>query len=283
MLLSGKKVKEFLLEELRGDYSSINAGLAVVEVGDDKPSNRYIAQIKKLACELGVCFHLIKLANTTTNDLCLLIEELNNRDDIHGIIIQLPIPKDIDYEKVRNTINPNKDVDGVCDINILRVLNNSQDALVPCTALSVMNILEFYQVPLKGRDVTIIGRSIHIGKPLFNLLQNRNCTVTMCHSKTKDLNKHTKDADIIISSAGKANLITRDMIREGATLIDVGFNVDDKGLICGDISRDIADCEGVNITPVPGGVGQTTVCALFQNLHKAYELCKKGKKYIKKD
>jgi len=271
MLFDGKLVREENLKELKKKFSKIKVGLAVIQVGDDFASNKYIAQKEKLANELGVNFQLIKLEKTTTKKLCSLIQELNEDKNVHGIIVQLPIPKELDYEVIRNTISPNKDIDGVNDVNVLRVFNNHPDALVPCTALGIMKILDYYQIPLEGMDVTIIGRSIHIGKALYSLLLNRNCTVTICHSKTKDLKKHTKNADMVITSVGKADFITQDMISKDAILVDVGFNYKD-GHICGDVSSDVKKYK--YLTPVPGGVGQMTVYSIYENLIKAYKLNK---------
>lgn len=271
MLFDGKLVREESLKELKKKFKKIKCGLAVIQVGDDFASNKYIAQKEKLANELGVNFKLIKLDKTTTEDLVKLIEDLNADKEITGIILQLPIPKDLDYELIRNKIDPNKDIDGVNDVNIVRLVNGSSDALVPCTALGIMKILDFYKIDLEGMDVTIIGRSIHIGKALYSLLLNRNCTVTICHSKTRDLVKHTKNSDMVITSVGKANFITQDMINDDVILVDVGFNYLD-GKICGDVSKDVSKYK--YLTPVPGGVGQMTVYSIYENLLKAYQLNK---------
>ena len=271
MLFDGKLVREHYLEKIKKEFKKIKCGLTVIQVGDDFASNKYIAQKEKLANELGVEFNLIKLETTTTKKLCNVIDKLNEDKNVHGIIVQLPIPKEIDYEVIRNRIDPNKDIDGVNDVNIVRLVNNDKDALVPCTALGIMKILDYYKIPLEGMDVTIIGRSIHIGKALYSLLLNRNCTVTICHSKTKDLKKHTKNADMVITSVGKANFITQDMINENVILVDVGFNFLD-GKICGDVSRDVTSYQ--YLTPVPGGVGQMTVYSIYENLLKAYKLNK---------
>ena len=275
MLFDGKLVREELLKELKKKYRKLDLGLAVIQVGDDFASTKYIAQKEKLANELGVDFKLIKLDKTNTKDLCSEIDKLNDDKNIHGIIVQLPIPKDIDYEVIRNRIHPNKDIDGVNDKNIVRLVTGSSDALVPCTALGIMKILDFYKIDLKGMDVTIIGRSIHIGKALYSLLLNRDCTVTICHSKTKDLVKHTKNSDMVITSVGKANFINQDMIRDDVILVDVGFNYLD-GKICGDVSKEVSKYK--YLTPVPGGVGQMTVYSIYDNLLKAYELGKKNAK-----
>ena len=274
MLLDGKEVRESLLTELSKKFKSIKCGLTVIQVGDDFASNKYINQKRKLAEELGVNFDLIKLEKTTTSKLCELIDELNAKEDCHGIILQLPIPKDLDYEVIRNRISPIKDIDGVNDVNIVKLMHGQRDALVPCTALGIMKILDYYKIPLEGLDVTIIGRSIHIGKALYSLLLNRNCTVTICHSKTKDLKKHTKNADMVITSVGKADFITPDMVNKDVILIDVGFNFKD-GHICGDVSSEVKDYK--YLTPVPGGVGQMTVYSIYENLLNAVKMSKDAK------
>lgn len=280
MILDGKLVKEKLLEELKEKINKIKTSLTVIQVGDDFASNKYIKQKEKLAKELNVDFNHIKLEESTTEELCNIINDLNNDKEVNGIIVQLPLPKNIDYDIVRNTIDPNKDIDGVTDKNIVRLVNNDKDALIPCTALGIMKILDFYKINLEGLDVTIIGRSIHIGKAMYSLLLNRNSTVTMCHSKTKDIKKHTKNSDMIITSVGKADFIHQDMINDNAILIDVGFNYKD-GKICGDVSDDVKNYK--YITPVPGGVGQMTVYSIYENLYKAYNLQHNNKKvYTKK-
>lgn len=280
MLLDGKKVKEDSLKELKGKFSEIKSSLVVLQIGDDFASNKYINQKKKLANELGVDFKHIKIDETNTEELCSIINDINEDKNTNGIILQLPIPKDIDYDIVRNTIDPKKDIDGITDTNIVKLYNNNKDALVPCTALGIMKILDYYDINLEGLDVTIIGRSIHIGKALYSLMLNRNATVTITHSKTKNLKKYTKNSDLIVTSVGKADFIHQDMINDNAILIDVGFNYKD-GKICGDVSEDVINYK--YLTPVPGGVGQMTVYSIFENLYKAYNLQnKKNKTIIKK-
>ena len=275
MLFDGKLVRSKLVEDLKGKFEGLDACVAVIQVGDDFASTKYINQKRKLAEELGVKFDYIGIEQTTTEDLCDVIDRLNEDKNVHGIIVQLPLPKDIDYEVIRNRISPNKDVDGAHDVNILRLLNNSKDALVPCTALGIMKMFDFYNIDLEGKDVTIIGRSIHIGKALYSLLLNRNCTVTLCHSKTKDVKKHTKKSDIVITSVGKADFLSKDMVKKGTILVDVGFNFKD-GKICGDICSDVDNYK--YITPVPGGVGPMTVYCIYENLYKSYHLLKEEEK-----
>lgn len=275
MLFDGKLVRSKLVEDLKGKFEGLDACVAVIQVGEDFASTKYINQKRKLAEELGVKFNYIGIEQTTTEELCDLIDRLNEDKNVHGIIVQLPLPKDIDYEVIRNRINPNKDVDGAHDVNILRLFNNSKDALVPCTALGIMKMFDFYNIDLEGKDVTIIGRSIHIGKALYSLLLNRNCTVTICHSKTKNIKKHTKKSDIVITSVGKADFLSKDMVKKDSILIDVGFNFKD-GKICGDICSDVNNYK--YITPVPGGVGPMTVYCIYENLYKSYHLLKEEEK-----
>ena len=283
MIFDGKLVRSKLVEELKGKFEELDASISVIQVGDDFASTKYINQKRKLAEELGVKFDFIQLDKSSTEDLCSVIDKLNEDENTHGIIVQLPLPKDIDYEIVRNRIDPNKDVDGAHDVNVLRVFNNSEDALVPCTALGIMKLFDYYNIDLEGKDVTVIGRSIHIGKALYSLLLNRNSTVTLCHSKTKDVKKHTKKSDIVITSVGKADFLSKDMVKKNSILVDVGFNFKD-GKICGDICSDVDNYK--YITPVPGGVGPMTVYCIYENLYKAYHLQKaeldKGYCLIKK-
>lgn len=278
--LDGKIVREDFLNRLKEKLEKENMGqLAVIQVGNDMASTRYIKQKEKLAKELGIPFVLWHLDETTgTKEICDTIEFLNEDDHVEGIILQLPLPKEneYDYEKIRNTIDPNKDVDGVNDVNILRLVNGNPKAMIPCTALGIMKILDFYGIDPKGKDITIIGRSIHIGKALYQLLLQKDATVTICHSKTKDIPKHTKDSDIVITSVGKADFLKQDMIRPDATVIDVGFNYKN-GKLCGDAEEGLT-CK--YLTPVPGGVGQMTVYAIFENLLKAHYLLQE--KEIKK-
>ena len=275
MIFDGKLVRSKLVEELKGKFEGLDASVAVIQVGDDFASTKYINQKRKLAEELGVKFNFIKLDKSSTENLCSVIDRLNDDQNTHGIIVQLPLPKDIDYEIIRNRIDPNKDVDGAHDVNILRLFNNSPDTLVPCTALGIMKLLDYYGIELEGKDVTIIGRSIHIGKALYSLLLNRNWTVSLCHSKTKSVKKHTKKSDIVISSVGKADFLTKDMVKNNSILVDVGFNFKD-GKICGDICSDVDNYS--YLTPVPGGVGPMTVYCIYENLYKSYHLLKEEEK-----
>ena len=269
MLLDGKLVKNKLLENLENEFKNIKTTLVVIQVGDDFASSKYISQKEKMANKLGVQFKLEKFDKATTEEVNSVISKYNEDKSVSGIIVQLPLPDNIDYESIRNNISFVKDIDGVNDINRIKLVDGKSDALIPCTALGIMKIFDFYNIDLAGSDVVIIGRSIHIGKALYNLLINRDATVTMCHSKTRNLKKYTKHADIIITGVGKANFITQDMVRNNVCLVDVGFNYYNDQ-ICGDVSKEIFKYK--YLTPVPGGVGQMTVYSIFENLYKAYNL-----------
>ncbi len=269
MLLDGKLVRNKLLENLENEFKNIKTTLVVIQVGDDFASNKYIKQKEKMANQLGVQFKLEKFDKATTEEVNSVIKKYNEDKSVSGIIVQLPLPDNIDYESIRNNISFVKDIDGVNDINRIKLVDGKNDSLVPCTALGIMKIFDFYNIDLAGKDVVIIGRSIHIGKALYNLLINRDATVTMCHSKTRNLKKYTKHADIVITSVGKANFITQDMVRNNVCLVDVGFNYYNNQ-ICGDVSKDLVKYK--YLTPVPGGVGQMTVYSIFENLYKAYQL-----------
>ena len=274
-LLDGKKVKLEILENLKKDLENFERklGLVVVEVGDDPASLVYVAQKEKMAIELGYNFNHIKLdENVSEEEILKIIDELNNDDMVDGILVQMPLPKHLDAKKIQNSINPYKDVDGLSDVNAGKLVHGI-DTLIPCTPYGIMDILKYYNIDVSGKHVVIVGRSDLVGKPLASLMTNNNATVTVCHSKTKDLIKHTKDADILIAAVGKKGVITGDMIKKDAVVIDVGINRVD-GKLYGDVDFETAKEKVSFITPVPGGVGQMTVAELAKNVVKAYTLRK---------
>lgn len=274
-LLDGKKVKLEILENLKKDLENFERklGLVVVEVGDDPASLVYVAQKEKMAIELGYNFNHIKLdENISEAEVLKIIDELNNDDMVDGILVQMPLPAHLDAKKIQNRINPYKDVDGLSDVNAGKLVHGV-DTLIPCTPYGIMDILKYYNIDVSGKHVVIVGRSDLVGKPLASLMTNNNATVTLCHSKTKDLIKHTKDADILIAAVGKKGVITGDMIKKDAVVIDVGINRVD-GKLYGDVDFETAKEKVSFITPVPGGVGQMTVAELAKNVVKAYTLRK---------
>lgn len=276
-LLDGKKVKKEKLKQLKEEIIKLKekVGLAVIQIGEDPASSVYVRQKEKMANELGYYFQHIKLETEVTEEEVLeLIDRLNEDDKIDGILVQMPIPKHLDSKKIQNRVNYLKDVDGLTDINAGRLIHN-QDSLVPCTPMGIMTLIEYYGIDVSGKNVTIVGRSDLVGKPLASLMTNQNATVTLCHSKTKDLSHHTNNADILIAAVGKANMIKADDVKEGAIVIDVGINRLEDGTLCGDVDFESVSKKASYITPVPGGVGQMTVYELGNNTYKAKLLRKK--------
>lgn len=268
-----KKIRESLkleVEELK--KQGINPKLAVIMVGDDKASSVYVKNKNKACNEIGIEFEeFLKDKNTTQKELINLIKELNNRDDIHGILLQSPIPKELDIREAFNTIDYKKDVDGFNPINVGK-LSIGEDSFISCTPYGIVKMLEDYKIPIEGKKAVIIGRSNIVGKPLIQCLLNKNATVTVCHSKTENLKEITKDADILIAAIGKPKFITEDMVKEGATVIDVGINRNENGKLVGDVDFDNVSKKVAYITPVPGGVGPMTVAMLMYNVVKSAKM-----------
>lgn len=273
MLLDGKTVKKELLEKLKEELLTLprQLGLTVIQVGEDPASKVYVGQKEKMALEVGYNFNHVKLdENVTEEELLKVIDELNDDELVDGILVQMPLPKHLDAKKIQNRVDPFKDVDGLCDINAGKLMHNV-DTLVPCTPYGIMSMLEHYEIDVTGKNVVVIGRSDLVGKPIAQLMQNANATVTVCHSKTANLTEYTKMADILVVAIGKANFITGDMIKENAVVIDVGINRVD-GKLVGDVDFTSAEEIASYITPVPGGVGQMTVAELGRNVLKAHKL-----------
>ena len=273
MLLDGKTVKKELLEKLKEELLTLprQLGLTVIQVGEDPASKVYVGQKEKMALEVGYNFNHVKLdENVTEEELLKVIDELNADELVDGILVQMPLPKHLDAKKIQNRVDPFKDVDGLCDINAGKLMHNV-DTLVPCTPYGIMSMLEHYEIDVTGKNVVVIGRSDLVGKPIAQLMQNANATVTVCHSKTANLAEYTKMADILVVAIGKANFITGDMIKENAVVVDVGINRVD-GKLVGDVDFTSAEEIASYITPVPGGVGQMTVAELGRNVLKAHKL-----------
>ncbi len=247
-------------------------GLAVILVGDD-PASRVYVNNKKKACEfVGFKSEEFALpASTTQEELLALVEELNNRDDINGILCQLPLPKGLDENAVIEAISPLKDVDAFHKQNVGRIMLGDYDFL-PCTPAGIMEMLSAYNISVDGKKCVVIGRSNIVGKPMAMLLLHENGTVTICHSHTKDLKDITSEADILVAAIGKAKFVTADMVKENAVVIDVGMNRDEKGKLCGDVDFDNVKDKCSYITPVPGGVGPMTIATLMKNTLKAAKL-----------
>ena len=269
-ILDGKavslKVKESV--KVRADElkkSGVEPTLAVVLVGEDKASQTYVRAKEKACNEYGIKSVAHRLSeNTTQNELLALINVLNLDDSIHGILIQLPLPKHIDTNVVLAAIDPRKDVDGFHAVNVGKLVSGL-DGFVPCTPLGVMEILKEYGIDVAGLNAVVIGRSNIVGKPMANLLLNASATVTVTHSKTKNLKEICKNADLIVAAIGKPFFLKADMVKDGAVVVDVGINRLDDGRLVGDVDFDEVAPKCSYITPVPGGVGPMTIAMLLNN------------------
>ena len=276
-IIDGKKLSLEIKEKAKAEVLQLSKSkrppcLAVIIVGDD-PASRVYVNNKKKACEFceitSLEYALDK--NTSEDELLELIEKLNNDETVDGILCQLPLPGHIDENKVLDAISPDKDVDGFHPVNMGRLLAG-KDCFLPCTPAGVIEMLKSANVETAGKHCVIVGRSNIVGKPAALLMLQQNSTVTVCHSKTKNLGEMIKQADIVIAAIGKANFITADMIRPGAAVIDVGINRLPDGKLCGDVDfENVKEIAGA-ITPVPGGVGPMTIAMLMQNTVKAYKM-----------
>ncbi|WP_096018749.1 bifunctional methylenetetrahydrofolate dehydrogenase/methenyltetrahydrofolate cyclohydrolase FolD [Campylobacter lanienae] len=264
------RVKQRVADEvLELKSKGITPTLAVVLVGEDKASQTYVASKERstIAAHMGSVAH--KLPETTTqSELLALIKLLNNDDSIDGILVQLPLPKHIDTNAILEAIDPNKDVDGFHAINVGR-LNSGLDGFVPCTPLGIMELFKAYNIDVSGKNAVVIGRSNIVGKPMAALLLNAGATVTIAHSKTKDLASVCKNAQIIVVAVGKPNFLKADMVSDGAIVIDVGINRLDSGKLVGDCDYESVAPKCSMITPVPGGVGPMTIAMLLSNTLKS--------------
>lgn len=254
-------------EELK--KKNINSKLAVIMVGENPASKVYVRN-KSRACEdVGIKYEEYLLdSKITQKELIELIEKLNNDKTINGILLQSPIPSNLDINEAFRTISPEKDVDGFNPINVGKLVLN-QDTFVSCTPYGIMKMFEEYDIDLTGKNVVILGRSNIVGKPLIHCCLNKNATVTSCHSKTQNIAQKAKEADVLISAIGKANFVTADMVKDGAVVIDVGINRLDNGKITGDVDFESVKEKASYITPVPGGVGPMTIAMLMNNVIKA--------------
>lgn len=275
-IMNGKELSIQIEEEIKSSIKScmIRPSLAVIQIGDNEASNTYIRNKEKACEKVGIYFRHFKFDDTTP-ELTIInkIKELNNDEYVNGIMIQLPIPDKYNEKRLLNTIINTKDVDGLTDINTGRLINGRK-SITPCTPLGIMTLLSNYKVNLEGKDVVIVGKGRLVGKPLMGLMLNEGATVTVCHSRSKDLKKYTKDADIIIVACGVKGLITGDMVKPDVIIVDVGINVEN-GKLYGDVDFDSVKDKASLITPVPGGVGPMTVAMLLKNVVACYNNKKK--------
>ncbi len=276
-IIDGKELAARVREQLKVETAECMSkygkvpGIAVILAGDDAASNVYVTSKEKTAVEAG--FHSVveRVPSTvTTDDILALVEKFNNDDTIHGILVQLPLPKGCDDKVILRAIKPEKDVDGFHPVNV-GLLNIGEDCLMPCTPAGVITMLKDYNVDIAGKSAVVIGRSNIVGKPMAAMLVKESATVTICHSKTKDIADVCREADILVAAIGKAKFVTADFVKEGAVVIDVGMNRDENGKLCGDVDYAGVFEKASFITPVPGGVGPMTIATLMQNTMKAFK------------
>ncbi len=276
MIIDGKKVAAELREELKKKVTELKStynavpGLTVILVGEDPPSKIYVRNKEKSANEVGINSEVIKYPENVEEKVLLnKIIELNNNNNVSGILVQLPLPKHINKRKVIETMNPKKDVDGFHPMNVGN-LSSGYDSSIPCTPLGCYLLIKKIEKNLNGKHAVIIGRSNLNGKPMIQLLLKENCTVTITHSKTKDLRAECSRADIIIAAVGRPKLVKGDWVKKGAIVIDVGINKTDSGLV-GDVDFDEVSKVAKAITPVPGGVGPMTIACLLNNTVECFK------------
>lgn len=276
-IIDGKKISEMVLNEVKDEIkelkkNNISPTLAVILVGDDPASKTYVKNKSKACKSVGInCNEFMLNKSTTEEELIKLIDDLNNDNMVHGILLQSPTPKHININNLFSKIDPLKDVDGFNPVNYGNLLIG-KDPLTSCTSLGIIRLLDEYDIEIKSKHAVIIGRSNIVSKPLSLCLLNRDATITVCHSKTKNLSEITKTADILISAVGKPKFVTNDMVKDDAVVIDVGINRLSDGSLCGDVDFDNVKDKCSYITKVPGGVGPMTVAYLMKNVVKAVKL-----------
>ena len=269
-ILDGKAVSAAVKQEVKTEVEAlkqkgISVGLAVIIVGDNPASRTYVNNKKKACAEAGIVSEEYALPESTTQaELLDLIDTLNKKDSIHGILCQLPLPKHLDEKAVIAAINPEKDVDAFHAVNVGHIMIGDYSFL-PCTPAGIMEMLKYYNIPVAGKECVVIGRSNIVGKPMAMLLLQQNGTVTVCHSKTVHLAAVTARADILVAAVGIPKFVTADMVKDGAVVIDVGMDRDENGKLCGDVDFDAVAPKAAYITPVPGGVGPMTIATLLKN------------------
>ena len=270
-IIDGKLVAKELRAEIKAkttefiQNTGITPGLAVVLVGNDPASCVYVRNKHRACLEVGFNSFQISLDESTTeSELLSVIEELNNRDDVHGILVQLPLPKHIKEERIINAINPKKDVDAFNPSNVGKIMLGGYNYL-PCTPAGIISLLDYYKIDISGKNCVVVGRSNIVGKPMAMLLLERNGTVTVCHSRTSSLISHTKNADILVVAVGRPEFITEEYVKEGAVVVDVGINRTADGGLVGDVEFSGVSKKASYITPVPGGVGPMTITTLLKN------------------
>lgn len=280
VILDGKALSAKFRQNIKEETAALKEktgkapGIAVILAGDDAASSVYVNSKEKAAIECGFYSVVERIsADVTTNDVLKLVEKYNNDEKIHGILVQLPLPSACDEKTILRAIRAEKDVDGFHPYNV-GLLNIGEDCLMPCTPFGVMNMMADYGIEIAGKNAVVVGRSNIVGKPIAAMLLKANATVTVCHSKTKDLSGVCAKADILVAAIGKAKFIKKEFVKDGAVVIDVGINRVD-GKLCGDVDFEDVKDKCSYITPVPGGVGPMTITTLMQNTLKAFKFIEK--------
>ena len=269
-ILDGKAVSAHVREQVKAEVEAlakqgVPVGLAVIIVGDDPASRTYVNNKKKACAAAGIRSEEYALpADTTQEELLALVETLNKKPAVNGILCQLPLPAHLDEKAVIAAIAPEKDVDAFHAVNVGHIMIGDY-AFLPCTPAGIMEMLRYYDIDIAGKNCVVIGRSNIVGKPMAMLLLQQNGTVTICHSKTRDLAAHTRNADILVAAVGIPHFVTADMVKAGAVVIDVGMDRDENGKLCGDVDFAGVEPKASYITPVPGGVGPMTIATLLKN------------------
>ncbi len=271
LMLGGAVAKAMKDPLIRGTEELKTAGitpcLALLRVGEKPDDLSYERSAKKRMEMIGIDCQSVVLPETVSQtDFEAAFDELNEDPDVHGILLFCPLPKTLDLTPVKERIDPRKDVDGLCDVNVAKVFSGDDSGFAPCTAQAVMELLDYYGIDLTGKRVTLVGRSMVVGKPLAMLLLGQNATLTICHTRTKDLAGTCAGAEVLIAAAGKAKMITADMVSEGAVVVDVGINVDENGELCGDVDFENVEPKVSYISPVPRGVGSVTTSVLASHV-----------------
>ncbi|HCY6325695.1 TPA: bifunctional methylenetetrahydrofolate dehydrogenase/methenyltetrahydrofolate cyclohydrolase FolD [Staphylococcus aureus] len=269
-ILDGKQIAKDYRQGLQNQVEALKEKgftpkLSVILVGNDGASQSYVRSKKKAAEKIGIISEIVHLEETATEEEVLNeLNRLNNDDSVSGILVQVPLPKQVSEQKILEAINPDKDVDGFHPINIGKLYIDEQ-TFVPCTPLGIMEILKHADIDLEGKNAVVIGRSHIVGQPVSKLLLQKNASVTILHSRSKDMASYLKDADVIVSAVGKPGLVTKDVVKEGAVIIDVGNTPDENGKLKGDVDYDAVKEIAGAITPVPGGVGPLTITMVLNN------------------
>ncbi|WP_077367907.1 bifunctional 5,10-methylenetetrahydrofolate dehydrogenase/5,10-methenyltetrahydrofolate cyclohydrolase [Anaerosalibacter sp. Marseille-P3206] len=271
-ILKGKVVADSIKENIKENVLKLKAEgisptLGILRVGKNPDDIAYERSILKNCENVGINGVVYEVKeDITTEELVNKLNILNNDANIHGILIFRPLPKHIDEKLISNTINPLKDVDCMNPLNLEKIFEGNTDGFAPCTPKAAMKILEYYDIPLEGANAVVVNRSMVVGKPLSMMLLSKNATVTICHSRTKNLSKLTNEADIVVTALGRAKFFDEEYFNENSTVIDVGISLDEQGKICGDVNTEIVSNIAKNVTPVPGGVGSVTTSILLSHV-----------------